>query len=282
MCSNCGEPKLEKASTSPRAMCPDCRKQRKRERGKEYRQRIYTSTDQRQCEQCGGAFEFERRRGQKPRRCPECRGRKSKRTLPATRNCADCGTEFALRPYQGSRKYCDDCRTNRARQYTSSSKPKAAGPVTPILICQKCGVEFERKQYGKNPKYCPDHRQKSVRNRPPRKNEPGRFRKWAMPARYGLTLEQREQLSVQQDQRCLLCGRLETDDDRLQVDHDHSCCASSTKSCGRCVRGLLCGACNRAIGLLNDDTETMANLIEYLQADGVEGSPNRDRISFDS
>lgn len=259
-------------------MCPDCRKERKHQRSKEYRQRIYRTFDQRTCIRCGETFEFERKPGQKPRACPDCRGPRPNRTLPPTRKCTDCGAEFVLKPHQAARKYCDSCRTGRARKYTSSSKPKAPGPVTPVLVCQVCGKSFERKQYGRNPKYCPEHRPKHDRNRAPRNYEPGRFRKWAMPARYGLTLDEREQLSKRQDHACLLCGRPETDETRLQVDHDHSCCASSTQSCGACVRGLLCGACNRAIGLLNDDTQIMLKLITYLRDGGVPDAPNQTRL----
>lgn len=50
-------------------------------------------------------------------------------------------------------------------------------------------------------------------------------------------------LAVQGGSRphCAVCGV----NDDLQVHHDHKCCPTSY-SCGECVRGFLCGACNRA------------------------------------
>src|SRR6266496_914731 len=38
----------------------------------------------------------------------------------------------------------------------------------------------------------------------------------------------------------------------LTIDHDHDCCPGSA-SCGKCIRGFLCGLCNSAIGMLNND-----------------------------
>lgn len=39
---------------------------------------------------------------------------------------------------------------------------------------------------------------------------------------------------------------------RLSIDHDHNCCVgtSGAKSCGKCVRGILCTDCNHRLGNL--------------------------------
>ena len=50
---------------------------------------------------------------------------------------------------------------------------------------------------------------------------------------------------------CAICHRL-PGKRRLSVDHDHSCC-SGAKSCGGCVRGLLCNPCNLQVGRFEAD-----------------------------
>ena len=57
---------------------------------------------------------------------------------------------------------------------------------------------------------------------------------------------------------CAICGR---PGQRLQVDHDHRHCPGRM-GCRRCVRGLLCGRCNTALGQLGD--LNVERLVAYL------------------
>ena len=74
--------------------------------------------------------------------------------------------------------------------------------------------------------------------------------------RYGLTPAEYEALG----NACRVCGSA---DDQV-VDHDHACCPDK-RSCGKCVRGLLCGPCNKAAGFLRDDPVRARALADYLE-----------------
>ena len=60
---------------------------------------------------------------------------------------------------------------------------------------------------------------------------------------------------------CEVCGSFE----RLCVDHDHSCCQDTSKSCGKCIRGILCNKCNTAEGMLNSDRLLARRMVEYIE-----------------
>ena len=69
-----------------------------------------------------------------------------------------------------------------------------------------------------------------------------------------------------QDYSCAVClTHIDTLDKDLCIDHDHSCCPQSARSCGKCVRGLLCVLCNQAIGMLKDNTDSLRRAISYLE-----------------
>ena len=80
---------------------------------------------------------------------------------------------------------------------------------------------------------------------------------------YGLTRDDYVNMEKSQNGVCKICGEPEKYKKRLSVDHDHACCSGS-KSCGKCIRGLLCSNCNRVLGQVNDNVETLQTMIEYL------------------
>lgn len=47
------------------------------------------------------------------------------------------------------------------------------------------------------------------------------------------------------------------------IDHDHSCCPEG-KSCGVCVRGLICNTCNTGLGMFKDNVDFLQGAIDYL------------------
>lgn len=73
-----------------------------------------------------------------------------------------------------------------------------------------------------------------------------------------------QRMLAEQGGGCAICGGLEDDGRALAFDHDHACCPGKG-SCGKCVRQLLCGRCNRAIGLLNDSPERLEAAAAYLR-----------------
>jgi hypothetical protein len=62
---------------------------------------------------------------------------------------------------------------------------------------------------------------------------------------------------------CEICG-VPLTIDTVRVDHDHRCCPGRRRSCGKCIRGLLCSGCNTGLGQLGDTYATLKRAGEYL------------------
>lgn len=94
-----------------------------------------------------------------------------------------------------------------------------------------------------------------------------------LKSKYGISLEQYEMLSLAQNDVCAICEQPESKIHtisgipvNLAVDHDRSCCPQE-KTCGRCLRGLLCDRCNRAVGMFRDSPAILRSAIAYLESD---------------
>jgi hypothetical protein len=79
--------------------------------------------------------------------------------------------------------------------------------------------------------------------------------------RKGLTAAAVQALLDGQGGLCAICT---TELATPHVDHDHSCCPGS-RSCGKCVRGLLCASCNHMLGKAYDKPEVLEAGARYLR-----------------
>jgi hypothetical protein len=81
--------------------------------------------------------------------------------------------------------------------------------------------------------------------------------------KHNMTLEDYDILLKSQNGVCAICLQECKTKKGLAIDHNHSCCPVD-RSCGKCIRGLLCSNCNRAIGMLQEDVVILNRAIAYL------------------
>lgn len=115
-------------------------------------------------------------------------------------------------------------------------------------ICARCKVEksaskFYKKADGRLESWCKN----CMLVAPSRRKATRKSRL----KRYGLTEESYQQLFESQAGLCAICAQPHP----LEIDHNHE-----TEH----VRGLLCGRCNKAIGLLLDNPDLAKRAMLYL------------------
>lgn len=132
-------------------------------------------------------------------------------------------------------------------------------------------LAYTEKHYRKNKSHYDEYRAKWRRDG--RQSKPEKFRRYDLKNKFKITPEWYEEQLQKQGGVCAICGRPETGIDnfhgkvrRLAVDHDHKCCPGN-RSCGKCVRGLLCSKCNPALAVVESvgdwGTKALAYLTRY-------------------
>jgi hypothetical protein len=76
-----------------------------------------------------------------------------------------------------------------------------------------------------------------------------------------------DEISAIQGGVCAGCGRKPNPDRHLDIDHIHQSGEKKRRPYERLpmVRGLLCHLCNRVLGILHDNPQTLKNLANYLE-----------------
>jgi len=123
-------------------------------------------------------------------------------------------------------------------------------------VCRICKQEQsvsefanrERNRLDSRCRTCERERLKDYRSRNKQKIRGKNFQD-----RYGIGLEDYEELKTRQHGKCGICkaeGRV------LYVDHCHST---------NVIRGLLCNGCNTGIGMLQDSIKVLKRAVKYLE-----------------
>lgn len=206
-------------------------------------------------------------------RCTRCQKWKAyeefspEKSCPTGRatQCKQCRSEYvALRrdtiPGQRER----DRQTSERHRRRKGQQPQVKYRVDEQgRECTACHVyktwgEFYRPGDSRNGKCKPCWRQHVRKNRYARD--------------FGIAIEDYEYLEDQQGYKCAYCAEQESTvhfrsgtQYYLSIDHAHDCGRHAPeKACKHCIRGLLCGSCNRMIGIAEMKPQTAAPFADYL------------------
>lgn len=158
-----------------------------------------------------------------------------------TRLCTGCGTEKPLDSQHfvkdkhdstGFTYRCKVCRTRHHKDWCLKNPDK----VKEINLKNR----QKRKQFYRSPEGIESSRKAHLKRV------------------FGISLDDYNKISEEQDHVCAICGKSEMNNKNkvLCVDHDHKTGA---------IRQLLCGLCNSGLGAFRDDKTLLKKAIKYLK-----------------
>ena len=169
----------------------------------------------------------------------------------------------------GDKKRCARCKKELFVNFFSKDRSSKDGLQGRCKFCQR---EISLKFRKDNPERAKEkdrnqyirHREKNKKNaiayyRKHKEKINARLRRQRMPRKYGISYEIYNQMLLQQNNKCAICGRNFIAEKQKktgpQVDHDHI---------SKKVRGLLCFNCNSMLGMAHDSIAILHSAIKYL------------------
>jgi Recombination endonuclease VII len=121
-------------------------------------------------------------------------------------------------------------------------------PGRPPKECVACAAlpDGERPRTWRSTDHAPRAPRCATHQRATRKTSKRGRQATYQETNFGLTPAEHEMLLKVQGGVCYVCLYANGSTKALATDHDHACCSEGT-SCGRCVRGKLCGPDNKDI-----------------------------------
>lgn len=175
------------------------------------------------------------------------------------------------------KKICTACKHDKELKEFPIHKAKRKDGIKPVISsqCKKCTnrKKYERtinnpislekyrercrkrakRQYQANPQISAER----VRQFTERKIANGTFKDLWLKKKYGISLDEYNNMKADQEGCCKICKRHESEIGKgLVVDHCHK---------EGHVRGLLCGHCNRGLGDFKENINSLQLAIKYLE-----------------
>jgi len=161
-------------------------------------------------------------------------------------------------------KICCTCKTEKSLGEFTKDKTTKDGLRSRCRSCRKIeAIEYRERNLEKENKrsrlYYYKNREKqrirSKRYREANRDRIALHRKEYRYKKYGLTINQVEEMRIKQRNKCLLCNKEFTPINHPCIDHDHE-----TDE----VRGLLHSKCNALLGFANDDNLLLLSAAIYI------------------
>lgn len=209
-------------------------------------------------------------------------------TDDGTKNCGKCNQYYPISDFyrNKSRKcgldsYCKTCVKKRVAAWVLN-RPKSEEEIT-VQKCYRCNIEQPISNFWKDARayhgyqkecktcmglYRSKHKEYRIAylrkyHLEHKREHKHRFLKYS----HNISIDQYDEMFKKQEGKCAICKK--TSEVAMAVDHDHDCCLPknhNTNACGKCVRGLLCSTCNRALGGFRDSIDSLQAAIDYLKA----------------
>lgn len=162
------------------------------------------------------------------------------------KTCTKCGVAKELEEFNKDRgkrdgrvSRCKQCQCDRARQWALDNLEHKRQRSRDYRTANKSVIDaYKKKWYQANKKRIDDVK-----------------RDYKLRKNFNITLETKHLMHKTQYGRCAVCNT-SLSPNSAHVDHCHST---------RWLRGLLCGNCNRGLGLFNDNTDLLIKAIKYLE-----------------
>lgn len=159
-------------------------------------------------------------------------------------------------------KLCRKCNHNKPFSDFGKDIHRKNGITT---ACKSCRNPQSKAWRDKNKEYVKEINVRSKAKRKEYYDSPERkikYRSLDLERRFGLTHEDYLRMLELQGGVCAICGKVRLNKGKYHMAIDH--CHKSGK-----VRGILCGWCNKGLGLFDDKPEFLNKAIEYLAKERV-------------